>query len=317
MTVQQILYFCKVVEVGSFSKAADLLFVSQPTLSQQISKLEDNLGVELLLRNRGGVLPTSAGRYFYEAGLRILSDFDIVKRNTQKLHASSLHILRVGSSQSTSTQLLPRIVAQYTQHQSHVRVIISHESADAILEGVFSGRLDVGFLSRYMQSDSWIPKNANVRSQPLATHPVLVAYHRSLLLPARVGLQHLAPYPAISFSAGHSLRSIIERAAQDGGLELAISAEVDNIWTMMALVNENVGIALLPSFSGIRMIQQIYTNIEFSLFIPEFFRTILLITGESCLDLPYIKKFVSFVYASFSPEDMIIPAQFPESSAEV
>ena len=88
MQFRQLRYFVKIVEAGSFSRAASVVHVAQPALSQQVAELEERLGVMLLQRSARGVLPTAAGEIFYKEASAILHQLDqlpsVVRSDTQR-----------------------------------------------------------------------------------------------------------------------------------------------------------------------------------------------------------------------------------------
>src|SRR5262245_55026091 len=136
--LRDIRYFAAVVELGSLTKAASSLRVSQPTLSHAIARLEDALGGPLwqrLSNRRGGVLPTELGRRVLERGRRALFELDALAEDAALLRGLKAGELRVGSVQSLAATLVPRWVARFAAAHPGIVLdlpLVTSEAAPAL-----------------------------------------------------------------------------------------------------------------------------------------------------------------------------------------
>lgn len=139
---RQIGLFVDVVELGSFSKAAEQHFVTPQSVSQQIRRLEGELGFSLLDRSAQGVVPTDAGRAFYEGGQRICRDLDLLVSRCAEIAAAGCGTIRLGSSASYSLALFARFIPAFLQRHPDARVEYV-DVAPLPLGGLLDGSYDV------------------------------------------------------------------------------------------------------------------------------------------------------------------------------
>lgn len=134
--------FIDVVDLGSFSKAAEAHFVTPQSVSQQVRRLEDELGFALLERTAQGVSPTEAGWAFYEGCLRIGRELDELVKRCARLAAVGRGVLRLGSSTTYSLALFARFVPGFLRAHPEVLVTYVDVEADPIA-GLLGGAYDV------------------------------------------------------------------------------------------------------------------------------------------------------------------------------
>ncbi|NBT32226.1 MAG: LysR family transcriptional regulator, partial [Rhodobacteraceae bacterium] len=140
-TLRQLEYAVTVQRLGSFSLAADVLGVSQPSLSAQIATVEADLGIRLFDRSRSGVRLTAKGAEFVQRAQRILSEVE----NLRSVMTSSLPFagrLRLGVLPSIGPYLLPQVVQRLHREQPDLRVLVREENTLDLDDGLSSGRFD-------------------------------------------------------------------------------------------------------------------------------------------------------------------------------
>lgn len=136
MLLRQIKYFIKVVEMNSFTEAAEECFISQSAISQQIQALEANLGVELIVRENRKFYLTPAGEYFYKQGLLLIDEAERLKKETRKIAGNTENQLRIGYSKSFAIQELQQALMEYSQRHTEIDLQIvngNHEDLYDIL----------------------------------------------------------------------------------------------------------------------------------------------------------------------------------------
>ena len=137
MLLKQMKYFQSVVEKGSFYLAAEECYVSQSAISQQIKKLEDELGVKLLERHNRTFSLTEAGRHFYEKSLVITGDIEQLIRETRRIDSPEKAALRLGCYKGYTGNELTKAVSEFSQKFPTVDVsvtVASHEQLYEMLE---------------------------------------------------------------------------------------------------------------------------------------------------------------------------------------
>lgn len=143
MDFKQLSAFVTVVELRSFSKAAERLYLSQPTISAQIRNLEAELKTPLLARTTKTVRLTSAGQEVYEYACGILT---IQKKIRQSCFDSSAKTIRIGASTIPSAYLLPDVLSDYQADHPTLQFELRQGSSRKIIDGVITGLHDVGFV---------------------------------------------------------------------------------------------------------------------------------------------------------------------------
>lgn len=129
MELRQLTYFVAIAQSGTITAAAQKLHMSQPPLSLQLQKLEEELGCPLFERDTRHLHMTQAGELFYERAQGILQQCADLKREMADLQAGGRGLLRIGSVSSLSTSLLPHWVARFHTRYPHVRLELTERDS--------------------------------------------------------------------------------------------------------------------------------------------------------------------------------------------
>ena len=141
--LKQIRYFQSVVRHGNFTAAAEEHFISQSAISQQIKALEDELGVKLLERKKRSFTLTGAGEYFYKKSLVLVSDYDSIVRELQRLAGNTGETLRAGLLKGYSGKEFNASVSEFTVKFPDVTIEVTHGNHDTLYDMLRSDRLDI------------------------------------------------------------------------------------------------------------------------------------------------------------------------------
>lgn len=144
MELRQIRYFLAVADARHFTKAAQVLGISQSTLSAQVKELERDLGAALFDRTGRAVRLSAAGEAFLGPAARTIRDAEAARDAVRAVLAADIGHLRVGASHSFGTRLLPEVVAHFARRHPGVSLLVTNASGPAIRAGVASGRFDLG-----------------------------------------------------------------------------------------------------------------------------------------------------------------------------
>jgi len=245
MRLRQLEYFVAVSEAASFTRAAERLFVAQPSLSQQIKALEGSLKVTLFDRTPSGIRLTPAGRALLPEAKRILENVARAKQSVAAVRrgeAGDVHVLAV---RSLATGVLPPAVSRW--HASFPKIVLRlddfpHQEAmeTAFREGV--GDLAVG---------PRLPGLSSCSAQVLGFEElVLVASETSPLLTAeRVGLPDLANEEWVLFDRTHGLTRVIQGLCTDYGFEPKVVVWTGSVATALEVAVDDVAVTVIPNNS--------------------------------------------------------------------
>lgn len=243
LDVRRLGYFIAVAETLHFRKAAERLNVAQPALSQQIRRLEEDLGCQLLTRNRRGVALTSAGLALLETGRRALVQLAHAEDAARRTAANQAALLRIGFLNPAAFAVVPPLLRRLREERPDIFLVLREGASASLLEDVRLGRLDVAFVRGPIT-------HPGVRIDVLRREPliaVLPAKH-PLARRKRVPLADLAGEPFIGFlrDSAPSLHDAITRLCTDAGFAPSFVTEASEWYTIVSLVAAGLGVAILP-----------------------------------------------------------------------
>lgn len=250
MDIRQLKYFIAVANTRNFTRASEQLHIAQPPLSRQIQLLEEELGVQLLLRNSRPLRLTEAGRMFYEQALQITNRVEQLKTATRQIGLHQRQTLSIGFVASTLYGGLPMLVRKLRHHYPDVDIQLVELTSMQQFAALKSGRIDVGF-GRIRSNDTSVARTilreerlvlALPPSSPLAAD----TSHVSLKV---LNGQKLIVYPKEprpSF-ADHILSLLNDQAIRPSEVH-----EVREIQTALGLVAAESGLCLIPASARLR-----------------------------------------------------------------
>ena len=143
MEIRQLEYVVAVAEEQNFSRAAERLHIAQPSLSQQVKKLETELGTTLFDRLARGVVTTEAGERFVERARKILADLVDARRDAGDLRDAVRGTLHVGAIPTIAPFLMPALVQAFSKRWPDVTVHIEENVTERLMDHVVNGELDL------------------------------------------------------------------------------------------------------------------------------------------------------------------------------
>jgi DNA-binding transcriptional LysR family regulator len=233
--------FLAVMETGSFNKAAEKLFLSQPALSRRIKQLEDVIGTPLLERTTRRVSATAVGRDLQPLLARLIDELEtsmLLMGDTGKLQHGQVTIACVPTA---AFYFLPRVIRQFHELHPLIRIRILDLSASEGLKSVANGESEFG-ISMLGSSDP------DLSFTPLMEDPFVLACHRDhpLASKSEVEWRDLADHLLIGVSRHSGNRTILDNALSKLDVRLNWFYEVHHLSTSLGLVEEGVGISVLP-----------------------------------------------------------------------
>src|SRR3984957_13426349 len=240
MKLRQLRYFAKIVECGSFSRAAAEVHIAQPALSQQVAELEQNLGVTLLHRSARGVRPTPAGQALYTEALEILRHIERLPSIVKSAGGEAQGSVKFGMSSTLAAvlggpfmdvvkQALPKIVLRLvTQDSQTLRAQITEQRIDLAL--VFEDQLVAGL----------------VRAPLFRQRLYLIQRKKTARTPQSVTLARIATLPLVLPARPNLLRKLVDDAVLAGAAHPFTAAKADVYSSMLSAVQSGIGDTILP-----------------------------------------------------------------------
>ena len=241
MNLRDLKYLVALADHKHFGRAAAASFVSQPTLSTQIRKLEDELGVALVERAPRKVMLTPVGREVAERARKVIADVDQMTQIARRSQDPEAGTLRLGLFPTLGPYLLPHVVPGLRKRFPRLELLLVEEKTDQILARLRDGRLDAGLLALPIHDDQ-------LHVEPLFDEPFLLAVPQQHPMAGKDSLdvrdldrQHL-----LLLEEGHCLRDQALEVCSLGGADERDGFRATSLETLRQMVASGVGITLLP-----------------------------------------------------------------------
>lgn len=252
MELRHLRYFLAVAKEGNFTRAAAVLGIQQPPLSQQVRDLERELGCALFTRLPRGVELTPAGVAFREEAVAIVEGADHAVARARQAAAGATGSLSVGFTSSAMTHhLAPELIRRFREANPAVEVVIQEGNAEALSERVASGHLSVGFIRRP------VSERSGLEYHTLVEEPLLIALPRHHPIAQRalarskphVRLAELAqePFILVRRPGAPGMYGDLIRACHAAGFAPNVVAEVGQMLTNITLVAAGIGVSAVPA----------------------------------------------------------------------
>lgn len=245
MEFHQVRYFLAIIREGNFTRAARACFVSQPSLSQQILKLEGELGQPLFHRMGRRAVATEAGERFRSRAERIVAEIENSQRELEELKDSGGRLV-IGGIPSVVPYLLPRVLEKLRTHQPGLAVELREDLRGPIIDAVVGGELDLALISR-------LGPIADLLFEPVMTEPLLLVLpsdHR-LAGQAEVAIGSLRDEPFIFLGEASSLGHQVARFFGDVDFRPKVVGRCAQVRTVKSMVARGLGISVLPSIAAL------------------------------------------------------------------
>lgn len=244
MDLQQLASFVSVAEHRSFSRAARELGIAQPSLSEQIKKLETSLKRPLFDRLPRGVVLTEAGRVLLGHARRLLADADAAKRDVVEAGHRIAGTLHVGAIPTIAPFLLPCVIGPFTRKFPDVRLLLTEDVTARLLVAVEEGSVDLAIVS-----STNLPPTVSL--QTIGTEPLLAAVPRShrLAKQPHVRFTDLRGEPMLVLKEMHCLAQqtaeLCATARPSGKTHITVQGE--QLSTIAAMVDAGLGLSVVPA----------------------------------------------------------------------
>ncbi|WP_150285507.1 LysR family transcriptional regulator [Rummeliibacillus sp. TYF-LIM-RU47] len=284
MNLFQIEIFIKVVDIGNFTKAGELLGMTQSGISHNISSLESELGIILLNRGRNGISLTDSGERIIRNMRNILTEAESIKQETASILGIKKGKIRIGSFSSFSSKMIPTIMSSFRKEFKGIEIEFYEGSYEQILRWVEDGKVDIGFtsLNRSTVGLDCIPL---IKDRFVLIIP---NYHR-LREYEQVKVEEIGEEDFIMPRSGCEISIQAYLKEQGVSPQVQLSA-VDN-QTIIAMVREGLGLTIIPELA----LANDSIDLMIKPLVPEPSREIVLITKPHKTLPPVVRAFINTV----------------------
>ncbi|MDD5267863.1 MAG: LysR substrate-binding domain-containing protein [Methylococcales bacterium] len=244
MNLRDLRYLVAVADLRSFIHAADQCFISQPTLSTQIKKMEENLGVQIFERTHKKVLPTELGEQIIVSARRILLEIDTIQQIAAKAQDPLSGDFRLGAIPTLSTYIFPGLVPKIKQALPKLRLILIEEKTDILITQLREGQLDAALMTLPIQ-DIYLDSRKLFEDEFF----LAVASDHPLAIRDKIAPQDLVQQQLLLLDEGHCLRGQALQICQINHAEDQQDVRATGLETLRQMVKAGTGITFMPQIA--------------------------------------------------------------------
>jgi LysR family transcriptional regulator, transcription activator of glutamate synthase operon len=239
--LHQLQCFIAVLEEGGFKRATARLGITQPALSYQIKRLEEELGVQVFHRGPGGITPTEAGRVLLEHAHRVIASVREAHQAVRELSDGVTGEIGIGTMKCIGTYFLPQVLWEIRAKHPMVRPRILYRNSDELLDSLLANKLDVVVVANPPPDDRLEYRVLFEEQLSLVSGPNHPFFGRP-----RVAASELRDAEFVALSPQTTTGALILEYLVSQGLAPAPAMTTDNIETVKRLVEAGMGVAFLP-----------------------------------------------------------------------
>lgn len=243
-SLRQLQVFEAIVRQGSFTRAAEELFLTQPTVSMQIKKLADTVGMPLFEHVGRGVRPTEAGLVVYEASRRIFENLANLEMQIADIKGIKRGRLRLGMI-TTAQYFAPQIIGDFCHHYPGIDVAVKVANRDVIIDRINTNEDDLYIMGQ-------VPEDATgIVAMPFAPNPLVVLGPREhpLVKEKSIPIERIAEEPFIMREPGSGIRGAVERLFDAHGVRPKVRMELGSNEAIKHAIVANLGVSVLSLHS--------------------------------------------------------------------
>ena len=250
MNMKQFRYVLVLAKEGSFSRAADVLGISQPSLSQYIKKIEQEVGATLFDRVKGDVRITDAGRVYIEAGKTILDVEHRMEVQLLDISSGKAGSLIVGTTPYRAVGLMPSVTKAFQELHPGMHLVVREGTTSELVEGLERLRFDLCLTLLPVDGNLFSYEKVFEEEQVLAVPAGFPAFD-TVTVPNRkfpaVDVKQLNDLRFVMLTDTQYMQRQLENLVRDHHLHVGIAAVVKSLEAQIAMVRSDVGVALVPS----------------------------------------------------------------------
>jgi DNA-binding transcriptional LysR family regulator len=294
MELRQLRYLVAIVDHGGFTAAADVLHVAQPALSQQMRRLEAEVGMPLLRRGSRGVTPTDAGALLLPRARRVLAETDAARAELDELQGLLRGRVVLGAMGSLGPVDLPGLLAAFHAQHPQVTLEVKEEPTVELVRLLGADEIDLAFATRQPALPPGVAEQVLAHEDLVLVvapgHPL--AGRRT---PVRLGV--LAQDPWIAFKGGTGLRQAMDAATAAAGVRPHVAFASNELDRVLALVARGLGVSVVPRSTADAALEAI-AILDVT---PRLRREIVLLWREDRPHAPAAKALLALAQATVHP----------------
>lgn len=252
MNDRELLYVKTIVETKSISEAAKKLFIAQPSLSQALKKIEENIGTQLFIRNHDGMELTLAGEKYYITATEILNIYNDFTNEVTYINDLKKGRITIGISTFMGTYLLPKLIPLYMKDYPNIEIKIKEENSNMLEKSLIDGTIDFAIMHYH-------PLNVNdsIKYDLLYKDPFLLVTQKDHALSKYSETDEKLPYPLIDINLfkddnfillekNKRIRQVCNHIFNEEGFTPKNSLILNNFETARRLASVGYGVTLIP-----------------------------------------------------------------------
>lgn len=252
MNLNQLHYFSRLAETQHYTKAAEELDISQPSLSHAISSLEKELGTRLFEKQGRNVVLTKYGVIFQEYVDESLKVLETGVKKVRSLTGQTEGLVELAYIYTLGSEFVPRIVSDFirTHEELKVRFHFTVGNTSEVIQGIKEERFDIGFCSM-------AERESGIQFTPVGMENLVVVVPKGhpLSYEKAVDLEQAAAYPQIFYTSNSGLRPVVDRMFEQVKVRPQIAYEIEEDGSMAGLVAQNFGIAVMPEIPVLKQLE--------------------------------------------------------------
>jgi len=247
VNLEQLRGFVEVARLGHFTRAAERLHLAQPSLSRQISSLEQELGAELFHRARGHIALTAAGDLLLPRAKRMLGEADAIKDDMAELSGLARGRVRLGATPTLCVSLVAEVMNAYHAAHPGIELQLVEGGSHLLIEQLAGGALDMALIT---VSEGLPMAGVALSRTPLLTEELVVvssAAQPPVTSEQAIDLTELARLPLLAFAESYDLRAATDAAFRAAGLSPVPVLEGAEMDAVLRFVERGLGVAIVPA----------------------------------------------------------------------
>ncbi|MDD5326020.1 MAG: LysR family transcriptional regulator [Polaromonas sp.] len=298
VTLRQLRAFVAVARSGSFTLAAESLFVTQSALSGLIKELEQSLGLQVIDRSTRRIHLSDVGRDLYPLVDKIIHDLDAVLGEVSNLKSLKTGLIRIAAPQLMASTLLPEVIAAYAAVHPEIRIKLVDCAVESVMSRVFSGEVDFGIGPER-------DPNSDITATTLFEGPFMAVFPpgHALAQLSEIRWADLIRFPFISLQGQFTERLSIDLRTAVRGLTLAPTNEVAFMSTALSMVSTGLGVTTCIPYAA--SLVRLYKLEMRALSEPVVRRRFFVFTRKERSQSPAAKSFMDFLFQHIAGHEEI------------
>lgn len=292
MNLNQLHYFVTLAHMEHYTKAAQKLSITQPSLSHAISSLENELGTYLFEKQGRNVVLTKYGKLFLEYAEEALGILDAGIRKTRSMTSTTSGKIDLGYIYTQGIEFVPELVKGFLSENKDKKIEFGFNNGitEEIIQGIKEEKYDVGFCSMSV-------KERELDFVPVSQEKLILAvpYGHPLSGKKAVTFEELSKYPQVFFNKGSGLRQVVDQIFAGHKKKPDIAFTVDEDSAMVGLVAKGFGVGIVPDVPTVKTMDVELIPIENL----TYRRYIYMVTIRNKYQSPIVKEFIHFVRENY------------------